>query len=120
MAKKKEQKNNLYLPPVGTATGTMQRVMDQVLVSKESPIDLRELAIGFMKSIGGPDGFVELMMADYRCAKPGSPERARFWEMLMKLWGIVTEKETPVDGDLASDKDLEIAAANLMKKMTAK
>lgn len=117
MAKKKN--SNGFLPNVETASATMGKVMDRVLISKETPVDLRELAIEFMKEIGGPQEFVQLMMLDYHRAKPGSPERARVWELLVKLFGIATEKEPAMDGDLASDADLENAASDLMKRMGA-
>ena len=67
-----------------------------------------------MDKIGGPAGFVKMVMDEYEESDAGSLARSRVLEIMMKLFQIATPKETFGDyGDLTDD-DLKSAMKSQM------
>lgn len=103
-----------FLSESATSFGT---AVERMLMSKSAPIDLKEVAIEFMQKVGGPQGFVKLILDDYQASEAGTPERARLWELAVRLFTKAQEDEATVDHDMTTDDDLQAEAAYLMARM---
>ena len=77
--------------------------------------ELWEAGIGIF---GGPRGFMEHMLGTYLSSKPGSKERVKILEMMLRLGTKVTESgATKVPTELLSDEDLMREREELVKRL---
>ncbi len=82
------------------------KALEQMILSKDCPIDLREVAYEFMKKIGGPKGLVRLIMTEYEESKTGGLARARILDIMMRLFQQTSPKGGVGDLGQLSDEDL--------------
>lgn len=82
--------------------------LEEVISSKQSPVDIKKFAYIFMERIGGPVGFVDKVMEEYNGSDVGSLARARALEIMMKLFQLATPKETFGDYSDLTDDDLKM------------
>ena len=86
---------------------TVLSTLEDVISSKQSPVDIKKFAYLFMERIGGPAGFVDKVMEEYEGAELGSLARSRVLDIMMKLFQLATPKETFGDYSDLSDDDLK-------------
>lgn len=91
----------------GKSLSATIKSLEEVVANKESPVDIKKFAYIFMDKIGGPKGFVNKVLKEYKDSESGSLARARILEIMMRLFQLATPKESFGDyGDL-SDEDLK-------------
>ncbi len=90
------------------------KTLEEILTKNQSPVDIKKFAYLFMEKIGGPAGFVNMVMKEYNDAETGSLAKSRVLDIMMKLFQLATPKEAFGDyGDL-SDDDLKDAMKSQM------
>lgn len=95
---------NISAPPKD-AKSTFATIED-VLNKKNSPVEQKRIAHEVMALIGGERGYAQKIMAEYNSTVPGSPARARFFDVVLKLVAILNPKEISGDLDYITEDDL--------------
>lgn len=80
---------------------------EAILSTKQSPIDVREIAYQFMRQVGGPEGFVAAIFEEYDQSAAGSLARSRILDIMIRLFQMATPKEKFGELGHLSDEDLE-------------
>ncbi len=94
------------------------RAIERTIKSKQTKVDVREIANEFLGQWGGAKGMVERVIKDYDNCKAGSPERARMMEVAFKSIYAAFDKDNDTSQlDGLSDEELEIALYRQLGKV---
>ena len=99
--------NNIPGPPISKSLTNVVTTLEEIIVSKQSPVDIKKFAYLFMDKIGGAEGFTEKVLEEYNGSPVGSLARSRVLEIMMKLFSMATPKETFGDYGDFTDDDLK-------------
>jgi hypothetical protein len=91
-----------------SATNSPLKTLESMILSKDCPIDVREVSYEFMKQVGGPKGLVRLIMLEYNESKVGGLARARILDIMMRLFQSTSPKGGSGDLGHMTEADLEL------------
>ncbi len=105
------RKKKADLPPGNITAPTKENktpfmTIEDVLLRKNSPIEQKRIAHEVMALVGGERGLAQKIMEEYNGTLPGSPARARFFDVLLKLVAMAAPKELSGDLDYVTEDDL--------------
>lgn len=93
------------------------KALETILESKQSPIDIKEIAYQFMRQVDGPGGFVKRIMEEYDGSAVGSLARSRILDIMVRLFQIATPKDKLGDlGDISDEDLVSVMKDHLLKK----
>ena len=85
---------------------TLLDMMSKAMGTAQLP-DLKAIVCSFFNQLGGHDAFAQLLIEQFRAAKPGSMIKARITEMILQAAKVITSKEAARDVNLLTDEDLQ-------------
>ncbi len=115
MERKPKAKNAFASKGSESLTDTIERVV----LAKESPVNLHEIACELIDLFGGPKGIARTIHTNYNATSSNPQERANIMGILYKIIAAASAKDT-LDGDDMSEEDLLIAMKKHMGRLGVK
>ena len=91
--------------------------LESILTSKDSPIDIKEVAYQLMGLVGGGAGLAQMIKAEYASTEAGSLARARALDLMVKMLQIASPKDGAEDTSYLTDDDIAETVRGEIQKL---
>lgn len=96
----------MTIPRTNRVPASIQDSIEKILDAGAQVPHLSELVERFYEMVGGPRGFAQLLHEEWLAAKPGSMQRARIMEMILRMHGSIKDLTTKDELGFLSEDDL--------------